>query len=110
MTDNTILTERRGHVLIVTINRPEARNAVNAAVSTAVGDALQAAEKAYALAPEDARVLDTLGWVLCKQGRTSEGTDVLEQAKAIDADISEIDEHLEQCSAVAMFHVEPLAT
>jgi hypothetical protein len=35
---------------------------------------------------------------------------VLEQAKAIDADISEIDEHLEQCSAVAMFHVEPLAT
>ena len=27
------LTERRGNTLIVTINRPEARNAVNAAVS-----------------------------------------------------------------------------
>ena len=38
------LTERRGHVLIIPINRPEARNAVNASVSTAVGDALQAAQ------------------------------------------------------------------
>ncbi|MGU3654630.1 crotonase/enoyl-CoA hydratase family protein [Mycolicibacterium sp. A43C] len=38
------LTERRGNVLIITINRPDARNAVNAAVSTAVGDALQAAQ------------------------------------------------------------------
>ena len=38
------LTERRGNVLIITLNRPEARNAVNAAVSTAVGDALQQAQ------------------------------------------------------------------
>jgi crotonobetainyl-CoA hydratase len=38
------LTERRGNVMIITINRPEARNAVNAAVSTAVGDALQQAQ------------------------------------------------------------------
>jgi crotonobetainyl-CoA hydratase len=38
------LTERRGNVLLITINRPEARNAVNAAVSTAVGDALQEAQ------------------------------------------------------------------
>lgn len=30
--------------MIITINRPDARNAVNAAVSTAVGDALQAAQ------------------------------------------------------------------
>ncbi|MGE2737143.1 crotonase/enoyl-CoA hydratase family protein [Mycolicibacterium vaccae] len=48
MTDTALapgaLTERRGNVLIITINRPEARNAVNAAVSTAVGDALQAAQ------------------------------------------------------------------
>jgi len=39
------LTERRGNVLIITLNRPEARNAVNAAVSTAVGDALQQAQE-----------------------------------------------------------------
>jgi crotonobetainyl-CoA hydratase len=38
------LTERRGNVLIITLNRPEARNAVNCAVSTAVGDALQEAQ------------------------------------------------------------------
>ena len=44
MTDTTILTERRGHVLIVTINRPEARNAVNAAVHVGIGTALETAE------------------------------------------------------------------
>ena len=38
------LTEKRGNVLIITINRPEARNAVNASVSIGVGDALQAAQ------------------------------------------------------------------
>ena len=38
------LTERRGNTLIITINRPDARNAVNAAVSTGVGDALQQAQ------------------------------------------------------------------
>ncbi|CAJ1580552.1 crotonase/enoyl-CoA hydratase family protein [[Mycobacterium] wendilense] len=38
------LTEVRGNVLIITINRPEARNAVNAAVSTAVGNALEQAQ------------------------------------------------------------------
>jgi crotonobetainyl-CoA hydratase len=39
------LTERcDGNVLVITINRPEARNAVNAAVSTAVGDALAEAQ------------------------------------------------------------------
>ena len=38
------LTERRGNVLVITINRPEARNAVNGAVSTGVGDALEQAQ------------------------------------------------------------------
>jgi crotonobetainyl-CoA hydratase len=36
--------ERRGSVALITINRPEARNAVSGAVSTAVGDALQRAQ------------------------------------------------------------------
>jgi crotonobetainyl-CoA hydratase len=39
------LTERLGNTLIVTINRPEARNAVNQAVSIGVGDALQQAQE-----------------------------------------------------------------
>ncbi|OBG89853.1 enoyl-CoA hydratase [Mycobacterium sp. E136] len=44
LTTPAALTERRGNVMLITINRPEARNAVNSAVSTAVGDALQAAQ------------------------------------------------------------------
>jgi crotonobetainyl-CoA hydratase len=38
------LTQRRGNVMVITINRPAARNAVNSAVSTAVGDALEQAQ------------------------------------------------------------------
>lgn len=44
MTTPAALAERRGNVMIITINRPEARNAVNSAVSTAVGDALHLAQ------------------------------------------------------------------
>jgi crotonobetainyl-CoA hydratase len=40
-----VLTQRRGHVLLVTLNRPEARNAVNPAVTLALGDALEEAER-----------------------------------------------------------------
>ena len=36
--------ERRGNVLLVTIDRPEARNAVNGEVSTQLGDALHEAD------------------------------------------------------------------
>jgi crotonobetainyl-CoA hydratase len=39
-----VLVERRGNVMVITINRPEARNAVNGAVSIAVGDALEQAQ------------------------------------------------------------------
>ena len=35
-----VLTEERGDVLVITINRPEARNAVNGAVAEGVADAL----------------------------------------------------------------------
>ena len=48
MTDPTappaVLVERSGNVLIITINRPEARNAINAAVSIGVGEALEEAQ------------------------------------------------------------------
>jgi enoyl-CoA hydratase len=43
MTDE-VLRERRGHVEILTINRPEARNAINRATAIALGDALDACE------------------------------------------------------------------
>ncbi|GFG67221.1 enoyl-CoA hydratase [Mycobacterium kubicae] len=38
------LVERRGNVMVITINRPQARNAVNGAVSIGVGDALEEAQ------------------------------------------------------------------
>ncbi|WP_046319825.1 crotonase/enoyl-CoA hydratase family protein [Mycobacterium sp. UM_Kg1] len=44
MSDAAVLVERRGNVLLVTINRPEARNAINGAVSQGVGDALELAQ------------------------------------------------------------------
>ena len=44
MTEPGALAERHDNVLVITINRPEARNAINGAVSTAVGDALQQAQ------------------------------------------------------------------
>src|SRR3954449_2375999 len=40
MTDDAVLTERRGNVLVVTLNRPDARNAVNAALAQGVGEAM----------------------------------------------------------------------
>ena len=42
--DAAVSTERRGNVWVITINRPDARNAVNQAVSTGLGDALQQAQ------------------------------------------------------------------
>ncbi len=39
-----VLRERRGHVEILTINRPDARNAINRATAIALGDALDACE------------------------------------------------------------------
>jgi enoyl-CoA hydratase len=40
MSDEPVLQERRGHVLLVTLNRPDARNAVNAALAQGIADAL----------------------------------------------------------------------
>ncbi len=39
-----VLVEQRGHVLVVTINRPEARNAVDLDVCVGVGEAVERAE------------------------------------------------------------------
>ena len=39
-----VLRERRGHVEILTINRPEARNAINRATAIALGEVLDACE------------------------------------------------------------------
>lgn len=43
--DGAVRAELRGHVLLVTIDRPEARNAVNRAVTIGIGDALEIADQ-----------------------------------------------------------------
>jgi crotonobetainyl-CoA hydratase len=42
--DDSVLVDRKGRVMIITINRPSVRNAVDLAVSVAIGDALAEAE------------------------------------------------------------------
>jgi crotonobetainyl-CoA hydratase len=51
-----VLVEQRGHVLLVTLNRPEARNAVDMDMCVAVGDAVERAD-----ADPDVRVLVLTG-------------------------------------------------
>ena len=41
---DAVLVEQRGHVLLVTINRPDARNAVNTKVTLGIGEALDYAD------------------------------------------------------------------
>jgi enoyl-CoA hydratase len=43
-TEQAVLTERRGHVLLIRLNRPAARNAVNAALAAGVEGAIDALE------------------------------------------------------------------
>ena len=43
--DGEVLAEQRGHTLLITINRPDARNAVNSNVAVGVGEALDYAEQ-----------------------------------------------------------------
>lgn len=42
--NDVVKVERRGHILIITLNRPEARNAVNLDITEGVGEALELAE------------------------------------------------------------------
>lgn len=44
MSDQPVLVERRGAVLVITINRPEQRNAINKAVSDGIGAAIRELE------------------------------------------------------------------
>ena len=41
---DAVLTERRDGVLVVALNRPDARNAVNAAVAQGIADAMEELE------------------------------------------------------------------
>ncbi|MFC8427956.1 crotonase/enoyl-CoA hydratase family protein [Streptomyces sp. NPDC057253] len=44
-TPQPVLVERHGHVMVITLNRPEVRNAINAAVTRGIGAALEEADR-----------------------------------------------------------------
>ena len=47
--DSVVLTERRGEVFLVTLNRPEVRNAVNLAMAAGICEALAEGQSARAI-------------------------------------------------------------
>jgi putative PEP-CTERM system TPR-repeat lipoprotein len=69
-------------------------NLANILIKQGDAGALDYAEKAYHLAPNDAAVGDTLGWVLVMQGQTEKGLGYLREAKLRDSVSPEIRYHL----------------
>src|SRR5690606_6341830 len=57
--------------------------------------ALPTAEKAYALQPESAAVLDTYGWIQVKSGRKQDGLKLLQKAYELAPESTEIKQHLD---------------
>ena len=89
--------------LLVAPDDPQLANAVAYSLAEASVD-LERAEalvrQSLESAPDNADYLDTLGWVLCRQGRTAEGRVALEMAReAADREIPEIEEHIEGCGS-----------
>ena len=58
--------------------------------------ALETAERAYKVAPDNAVVADTLGWLLVEQGNTGRGIGLLEKAAKVAPKNPEIGYHLAQ--------------
>src|SRR5258706_6402331 len=61
--------------------------------------ALQTAEQAYKLKPDNAAVADTLGWMLVEQGNAKRGLEVLQKAVTAAPKALEIRYHLAQALA-----------
>ena len=56
--------------------------------------ALEYAEKANQLTPDNPAILDTLGWILVEQGNTSRGLPILQKASSLAPKAAEIQYHL----------------
>ena len=56
--------------------------------------ALQYAEKAYEVAPENPAILDTVGWILVEQGNISRGLPFLQKATSLMPEVPAIRYHL----------------
>ena len=57
------------------------------------------AAKAYALAPDNAAIADTYGWILVQTGERQRGIRLLEQAASAAPDNADIRAHLESARA-----------
>jgi len=55
--------------------------------------ALVLAEKAYTLQPESPSIIDTYGWILLKNNKTSEAHTMLKQAAEMLPDVPEVQYH-----------------
>ena len=55
--------------------------------------ALEYAEKAYKIAPDNPAIMDTLGWILVEQGNTGRGLPLLQKALSLAPDVAEIRYH-----------------
>jgi cellulose synthase operon protein C len=62
--------------------------------------ALALAQKAYALAPQSAQVLDTYGWLLVHSGDKTQGIALLEKALQLAQDQEDIKRHLQEAKSV----------
>ncbi|BBJ22847.1 XrtA/PEP-CTERM system TPR-repeat protein PrsT [Candidatus Nitrotoga sp. AM1P] len=56
--------------------------------------ALEYAEKANQLTPDNPAILDTLGWILVEQGKISRGLPLLQKASSLAPKVAEIQYHL----------------
>lgn len=56
--------------------------------------ALEYAEKAYQLVPDNPAILDTLGWILVEQGNTTRGLPLLQKASSLAPEAADIHYHL----------------
>jgi tetratricopeptide (TPR) repeat protein len=56
--------------------------------------AIETAQKAFKLSPNNYAILDTYGWILFKSGNTSQALKLLQQAAQIAPDNAEIKQHL----------------
>jgi cellulose synthase operon protein C len=58
--------------------------------------ALDTAKRAYELAPNNAAVVDTYGWILVEHGKIQEGVDLLQRASELARGNAEIEHHLKE--------------
>jgi putative PEP-CTERM system TPR-repeat lipoprotein len=69
-------------------------NLANLYIETGDPRALEFAEKAYELAPADPNIIDTLGWILVRNGQNEKGLGYLRDASARSPEQAEIRYHL----------------